>query len=112
MAFSAAGDRLLMDAASEPPTGPLAVANADRGLAADVPGDALYYSEAGNLGAAWAAVIEPIKQALAATPEGAEQIQTMEAALGAISRLVRWTPTCRCHRYDGSHRTRARPSAE
>jgi hypothetical protein len=91
MAFSAAGDRLLMDAASEPPTGPFAVVNADRGLAAEVPGDALYYSEAGNLGAAWAAVIEPIKQAVAATPEGAEQLETMEAALGAdLEDLVSW----------------------
>ncbi len=91
MAFSAAGDRLLMDSASEPPTGPFAVVNADRGLAAEVPGDALYYSEAGNLGAAWAAVIEPIKQAVASTPEGAEQLQTMEAALGAdLEDLVSW----------------------
>ena len=91
MAFSAAGDRLLMDAASEPPTGPFAVVNADRGLAAEVPGDALYYSEAGNLGAAWAAVIEPIKQAVAATPEGADQLETMEAALGAdLEDLVSW----------------------
>ena len=91
MAFSAAGDRLLMDAASEPPTGPFAVANADRGLAAEVPGDTLYYSEAGNLGAAWAGVIEPIKQAAAATPEGAEQLRTMEAALGAdLEDLVTW----------------------
>lgn len=91
MAFSADGDRLLMDAASEPPTGPFAVANADRGLAAEVPGDTLYYSEAGNLGAAWAGVIEPIKQAVAATPEGAEQLQTMEAALGAdLEELVSW----------------------
>ena len=65
--------------------------NADRGLAAEVPGDALYYSEAGNIGAAWAAVIEPIKQAVASTPEGAEQIQTCEAALGAdLEELVSW----------------------
>lgn len=91
MAFSAAGDRLLMDAASEPPTGLLAVVNADRGLAAEAPGDALYYSEAGNLGAAWATVIEPIKRAVASTPEGAEQLQTMEAALGAdLEDLVSW----------------------
>ncbi|MDP9133259.1 MAG: DUF3352 domain-containing protein, partial [Actinomycetota bacterium] len=65
--------------------------NADRGLAAEVPGDTLYYSDAGNLGAAWAAVIEPIKQAVAATPEGAEQLGTVEAALGAdLEDLVTW----------------------
>ena len=91
MAFSAAGDRLLMDIASDPPTGPFEVVNADRGLAAEVPGDVLYYSEAGNLGAAWAGVIEPIKRALAATPAGAEQLETMEAALGAdLEDLVSW----------------------
>ena len=91
MAFSAAGDRLLMDAASEAPTGPFAVVNADRGLAAEVPGDTLFYSEAGNLGAAWAAAIAPIKQAVAATPDGAEQLRTVEAALGAdLEDLVSW----------------------
>ena len=38
-----------------------------------------------------AAVIEPIKQAVAATPEGAEQLQTIEAALGAdLEDLVSW----------------------
>ncbi len=91
MAFSAAGDRLLLDAATDPPTGPFAVANADRGLADEVPGDTLYYSEAGNIGAALAAVIEPIKQAVAATPEGAEQLGMVEAALGAdLEDLVSW----------------------
>ena len=91
MAFSAAGDRLLLDAAIEPPTGPFAVVNADRGLAAEVPGDTLFYSEAGNLGAALAAVIEPLKQAAAATPDGAEHLRTVEAALGAdLEDLVSW----------------------
>ena len=91
MAFSAAGDRLLLDAATDPPTGPFAVSNADRGLAGEVPGDTLYYSEGGNIGAALAAVIEPIKQAVAATPEGEEQLSTVEAALGAdLEDLVSW----------------------
>ena len=91
MAFSAAGDRLLLDAASEPPTGPFAVANADRGLAAEVPGDTLFYSEAADIGAAMAATIEPLKQAVAATPEGEEQLRTIESALGAdLEDLVTW----------------------
>jgi hypothetical protein len=91
MSLSAAGDRLLMDAASDPPTGPFAVANAERGLAGEVPGDTLFYSEAGNNGAALAAAIEPIKQAVAATPDGAEQLRTVEAALGAdLEDLVSW----------------------
>ncbi len=91
MAVSASGNRILLDAATNPPTGPFAVENDDRGLAGEVPGDALYFSEAGNLGAAFAAVIEPIKQALATTPEGEEGIGTAEAALGAdIEDLVSW----------------------
>ena len=91
MAVSAAGDRFLLDSATEPPTGPFAPENADRGLAGEVPADTLYYSEAGNLGAALAAVIEPMKQALSTTPEGEEQIRTAEGAIGAdLEELVSW----------------------
>ena len=91
MAVSASGDRVLLDAATDPPTGPFAIENAERGLAAEVPADALYYSEAGNLGTAFAAVIEPIKQALRSTPEGEGLIGTAEAALGAdLEQLVSW----------------------
>ncbi|MGH2386180.1 MAG: DUF3352 domain-containing protein, partial [Candidatus Limnocylindria bacterium] len=91
MAMSAAGDRLLVDVATDPPTGPFEVENADRGLAAEVPADALYYSEAGHLGAAFAAVIEPMKEALRSMPEGEEQIRVAEAALGAdIEEFVSW----------------------
>jgi len=91
MAMSASGDRLLLDAATDPPTGPFAVENANRGLAGEVPADTLYYSEAGNLGAAFAAVIEPMKEALRSTPEGEEQISIAEAALGAdLAEFVSW----------------------
>jgi hypothetical protein len=91
MAVSASGDRFLLDAATDAPTGPFAAENADRGLAAEVPADTLYYSEAGNIGTAFAAAIAPLKQALAATPEGAEQIAGAEAALGAdLEELVSW----------------------
>lgn len=91
MAVSATGDRILLDAATDPPTGPFAVENAERGLADEVPGDALYYSEAGNLGSAFAAVIGPIKQAVSSTPDGEEQLRTAEAALGAdLEELVSW----------------------
>ncbi len=91
MAISASGDRMLLDAATDAPTGPFAVSNEDRGLADEVPNDALYYSEAGNLGAAFAAVIGPLKDALATTPEAAEGISTAEAALGAdLEELVSW----------------------
>jgi hypothetical protein len=91
MAVSASGDRIAMDAVSAAPTGPFAVENADRGLAAEVPGDALYYSESGNIGAALTAVIETLKEAAATDPDAAEQIATAEAAVGAdLEELVAW----------------------
>jgi uncharacterized protein DUF3352 len=91
MAFSAAGERLLFDVATDPPTGPLAPVNADRGLAAEVPSDALYYSEASNVGASLVAIIEPLKDAVAGMPGGEEQVAMLEAALGAdLTELVSW----------------------
>jgi hypothetical protein len=91
MAFSADGDRFAFDVATDPPSGELAVENVDRGLADEVPADALYYSEAGKLGASFTALIGPMKDAVAATPDGEEQIATIEAALGAdLEDLVSW----------------------
>jgi hypothetical protein len=91
LGVSAAGDRLLLDSTTDAPTGPFAVENADRGLAAEVPADTLYYSEAGNLGATLAAVIEPLTQAVASMPGAEEQLRTAEAALGAdLEELVSW----------------------
>ena len=90
-AVTAAGDRISMESVSEPPTGPFAVENADRGLAAEVPADSLYYADGGNLGAALAAFIGPMKEAAATQPEAAEQLEMMEAALGAdLEELVSW----------------------
>ncbi|CAN5527893.1 MAG: DUF3352 domain-containing protein [Chloroflexi bacterium] len=91
MAFTAGGDRLAVDVATDLPTGPFAVTNEDRGLAAEVPADTLYYAEAGNLGLTLSAVIEPMKEAAASVPEGAEQVAMIEAALGAdLEELVSW----------------------
>ena len=91
MAVSASGDRLLLDMASDPPTGPFAAENSERGLADEVPADTLYYSEAANLGAALAAAIEPIKQAVSTTPDGEDQIRTAEGAIGSdLEELVSW----------------------
>jgi Protein of unknown function (DUF3352) len=91
MAMSAGSDRLSMDVVSEAPTGPFAPANVDRGLADEIPGDALYYAEGGNIGQSLAAVVDPIKEAVAATPDGEAQITMIEAALGAdLSELVSW----------------------
>ncbi len=91
MAFTAGGDRLAVEVATDPPSGPFAVTNEDRGLAAEVPADTLYYAEAGNLGLTLSAVIEPMKEAAASVPEGAEQVAMIEAALGAdLEELVSW----------------------
>jgi hypothetical protein len=91
VAFSAAGDRLAFDAVSTAPIGPFAVENADRGLADEVPGDALYYSEAGNIGRSFATLIATIKDAAGQVPGGADQLDTIESALGAdLGELVSW----------------------
>lgn len=91
VALTASGDRLALDMAADPADGPFAVSNAERGLAEHVPGDALYYAEAGSIGRSLAAVITPMKDALAETPEGDEGVGTVEAALGAeLEELVSW----------------------
>jgi len=91
MAVSAGGDRFLLDASSDVPTGPFAVENSELGLAREVPGDVLYYSEAANVGAGLAGVIGPIKDAALTMPDGAEQIDMVEAALGAdLEEVVSW----------------------
>ena len=75
----------------EAPSGPFAAENADRGLASEVPGDALYYVESGNIGDALGAVLEAVKEAAETDPEAAEQIEMAEAALGAeLPELVEW----------------------
>ena len=93
MAFSvsASGKGLVMDAISDLPSGPFTPENADRGLADEVPGDALYYAEAGNVGPALAALIDALKSTMASDPEVAEQIRRAELALGAdLGELVSW----------------------
>jgi hypothetical protein len=91
MAVSAAGDRIVIDGASDAPSGAFAVANADRGLADEVPADAIYFSEGGNIGTALSALIGAIKQAAVQTPDGEDQVRTAEAALGAdLEELVSW----------------------
>ena len=91
MAMTASGDRFAIDGISEAPTGAFAVENADRGLAGEVPSDALYYADAGNLGAALASLTEAIKAAAEEDPTMAEQIDTAESALGAdLTEMVSW----------------------
>ena len=91
IAITASGDRIAIETVADPPTGPLAVSNADRGLADEVPSDVLFYTEAGSLGAALSASIGPMTDTLAAMPGMAEQLEMVEDALGAdIEEMVAW----------------------
>lgn len=91
MVITAHGDRIAIDGTADAPTGPFAIENADRGLASEVPADALYFADGGNIGVALAAIIDAIKQAAEAEPEAAEQIRMAEAALGAdLTELIDW----------------------
>lgn len=90
-AVSATADGIAMDVLSDAPVGALAPANSDRGLADEVPGDSLYFADAGNVGAALETLVGSLKSGLAADPAMAEQIATAEAALGAdLEELVSW----------------------
>ncbi|MGZ8474612.1 MAG: DUF3352 domain-containing protein [Candidatus Limnocylindria bacterium] len=90
-AVSATADGMAMDVLSDTPTGALAPANSDRGLADEVPGDVVYFADGGNVGATLATLVESLKAGLAADPAMAEQIATAEAALGAdLEELVSW----------------------
>ena len=91
IAVTAEGDRVAVETASDPPTGPFAVTNADRRLAEMVPADVLYYAEGGNLGGTLTAIIGPLKEAVAAAPDGQQQLEMIETALGGdIEELVEW----------------------
>ena len=91
MALTVEGDRVSLPMVSDPPSGPFAVTNADRGLADEVPGDALYYAEGGNVGASLGGIIGSLKESVGAMPEGAEQLEMVEAALGGnLEDQVAW----------------------
>jgi hypothetical protein len=91
MAVTAQGDRMAIDGVSDAPTGPFTVENADRALASEVPADALYFVESGNIGEALGAVLGAVRDAAGTDPEAAEQIELAEAALGAeLPELVAW----------------------
>jgi hypothetical protein len=91
MALTVEGDRVSVPMVSDPPTGSFAVTNADRGLADEVPGDALYYAEGGNVGASLGGVIGSLKESVGAMPDAAAQIDMVEAALGGdLEEQVAW----------------------
>ena len=91
MALTVEGDRVSLPMVSDPPSGPFAVTNAERGLADEVPGDALYYAEGGNVGASLGGIIGSLKESVGSMPEGAEQLEMVEAALGGnLEDQVAW----------------------
>jgi uncharacterized protein DUF3352 len=91
MALTVEGDRVSVPVVSDPPGGSFAVTNADRGLADEVPGDALYYAEGGNVGDALSGLIGTLKESAAAMPDGAAQLDMIDAALGGdLEEQVAW----------------------
>jgi hypothetical protein len=90
-AISAFTDRLIVDAASTAPTGDFAVENSERGLAGQVPDDALFFADGGNVGPPLARFVEALRAALGDAPEVSEGVEQLEAALGAeLHELVAW----------------------
>ncbi|MGH2456054.1 MAG: DUF3352 domain-containing protein [Candidatus Limnocylindria bacterium] len=88
------GDAVLLDGASDLPGGPLTPANGLRSLAEQVPGDAVLFSDGGELGAGLEAMVTSLKATLAVGPAAAEQLEQLdqvEAALGAeLEEFVSW----------------------
>ena len=90
-AVSAEGNLLALDSASDAPTGAFVVANEERGLADEVPADALYVADGGDLGSALTEYVHVVKEAAAADPTAAEELATFESALGAdLEEFVSW----------------------
>lgn len=87
-----AGDRAVLHVATDPPTGEFAPSTADRGLAAHMPADTLYYAEGGNLGPVLAALVSGIKEAVRSLPDvPVAELDQVEAALGAdLEEFVSW----------------------
>jgi hypothetical protein len=91
MALTVDGDRVSLPMTSDVPTGAFTVTNADRGLADEVPGDALYYAEGGNVGESLSSLVRTLKELLATMPEAAGQLDMAEGALGGnLEELVEW----------------------
>jgi hypothetical protein len=91
MALTVDGDRVSLPMVSDAPTGPFTVTNADRGLADEVPGDALYYAEGGNVGESLSSFVRTFKEMMGTMPDGAGQLDMAESALGGnLEELVEW----------------------
>ena len=83
-------DRFVMDSTATLPQA--APANTDRGLAAMVPGDAIYFSDAGDVGAKLASYVTYLKSAMAASGASASPgLDQIESALGGdFGSFVSW----------------------
>lgn len=91
VAITAGGDRIGLDVATDQPTGPFAVENGDRGLAANVPGSALYYSESVNLGAALGAILDEATSGASAEPATGSDEDMLGSALGSeLADMLTW----------------------
>lgn len=92
MTLAATEDRILFDAVGNAPTGDIAVTNEDRGLAAQVPADALLYAEGGSVGASLSQMITAFEEMAGAGGEGlSEDLGPAEALLGGdLTDLVSW----------------------
>jgi hypothetical protein len=91
MALTIDGDRVSLPMVSDAPTGAFTVTNADRGLADEVPGDALYYAEGGNVGESLSSFVRTFKEMMGTMPDGAGQLDMAESALGGnLEELVEW----------------------
>ena len=91
MALTVDGDRVSLPMVSDVPTGPFTVTNADRGLADEVPGDALYYAEGGNVGESLSSFVRTFKEMMGTMPDAAGQLDMAESALGGnLEELVDW----------------------
>ena len=91
MALTVDGDRVSLPMVSDAPTGAFTVTNADRGLADEVPGDALYYAEGGNVGESLSSLVRTLKEMMGTMPDGAGQLDMAEGALGGnLEELVDW----------------------
>ena len=90
-AISASEDRVIVDAASTAPSGDFAVENSERGLAGQVPADALFFADGGNVGPPLARFVEALRAALGDAPEVSDGVEQLEAALGSeLHELVAW----------------------
>lgn len=83
-------DRFVMDSSGT--LSQAAPANTDRGLAAMAPADAIYFSDAGNVGAGLASSVTYLKGVIAASSSSsAQQLDQVESALGGdLGSFVSW----------------------